>query len=130
VPFAMCKLLYLFTSQYFTFKYNFKTVMNISMNVEACCFNTHRYHLLSLVQFTWWLHNFLSFDMDMLITWQSLLQLVTEECHYMDKIKHYHSCFLWKPLCQNVKTFPSLYHDCLLKSLQTLSFKSHYEYLH
>jgi hypothetical protein len=37
--FAMCKLFSLFVSNKCSFKYIFKKIMKISMNLEACCFN-------------------------------------------------------------------------------------------
>jgi hypothetical protein len=44
---AMCKLQSLFTWQYFNFQHKCKFFMQISMNLEACCFNKYRSKLLN-----------------------------------------------------------------------------------
>jgi hypothetical protein len=45
----MCKLLSLFTTFYYTFKYNSKKITKISINLEACCFN----HILLPIMMKW-----------------------------------------------------------------------------
>jgi hypothetical protein len=42
-------IIYLFTSQYFTFKFNSKIFMKINMKMEACCFNNF-YHIYFLTK--------------------------------------------------------------------------------
>jgi hypothetical protein len=61
----MGKLLYLFTSPYFTFKYIFKMFMIISMNLGTCCLNvfscskSFHTHINTLFYFSQYNHQYL-----------------------------------------------------------------------